>query len=193
VAAALSCFGAQIVGCRLAYLKAPQLFEPDPLRAAFLHFADPARLAPVLATCTDLHGGAPGECEEAIAADVGLALELVRAAVSLSDVGRIIAGLDIDRIIEQMDEEAPAGAAAAPGEANAARQVSAMELLATGLAERFHVDPFAPWGWPYEAVLSLAKDILPALYPRPADAEKIFGLTADEWAARGVTLTPTEH
>jgi hypothetical protein len=106
-------------------------------------------------------------------------------------VGRIIAGLDIDRIVAEMDEEPHDAAAAPAGEATAAPAVSAMEMLATGLAERFHVDPFAPWGWPYEAVLALAKDILPALYPAPQQGEKIYGRTSEEWLEAGFTVS--EH
>lgn len=183
VAAALSAFGAEILGCRMAYLKAPELFGPDPVMAAWPFFADPDRLAPVLATCVELHGGAPGEMEEVLRTEQYLAAHLLRAAVEICDIGRIVKLLDLDPLLP--DEQDNPKTQSAPVEPP---KCSAMELLATGLAERFHVDPFTVWEWPYEAVMSLARDILPTLYP-PAEGEKIFGRTRAEWAAAGVTLT----
>ena len=188
VAAALSVYPAEILGCRKAYLDAPELYASDVFGAVWAHFMDPARLATVLPTFVDLQGGQPGEIEDLLTGEGGaaLAMDCVRLALSLSDIGRIIETMDLDAIVASTfgDQAKPAE----PVDDEAEPRPSAMELLTTGLAERFHVDPFTPWEWPYEAVMSLARVILPALYPDPAEGETIFGMSRREWAAKGYTL-----
>ena len=183
VAAALSVYGAEIVGCRLAYLGKPDLYAAGALDACLPMFNDGPRTAYVLATCCELHGGAPGELEELVAVDRRLAGDLIRAVADLCDLDCIIQGLDMDGIAQQQkrdsDEESHKG--------GNYEGPSAMELLCTGLAEAFSVDPMVPWGWPFEAGLALSKEILPALHPIKDD-EDVYGLTAAEWAREGVKL-----
>ena len=192
VTLALSRLGGTILACRGAFIKSPHLFTGD-LVATFLpFFSDTPALAEVLASCVNLHGGAPGETEAALEEDSALREKIVRALVEVSDLGRIVSLLDLDDLARKLTSEPETGA---PGEIPEPGKSgpSPMELLCVGLAERYGCSPFGVMGWPYEAVMSIAVEILPMLQPRSPDhSERIFGKTRAEWEADGVILD-VEH
>jgi hypothetical protein len=107
-----------------------------------LFVVDAENAAAVLETCCELVGGAPGEFEEAVATDDGLALELGRAVLSICDPGRIAEALDLGAI-ERAADPRPEG------------EPDAIETTCVILAERFGVSPLEVLEWPFEAYLSV--------------------------------------
>ncbi|HEY3175679.1 MAG TPA: hypothetical protein VGK94_07955 [Candidatus Polarisedimenticolia bacterium] len=198
IAVALYEFGAEMTGCRMAWQNAPELFTPDAVAACMPFFLDDERLAQVLATCVQLDGGSPGQLEACLRQDRPLMVMLLRAGLELADVDRLVGFMGLDLYLESLKaKDAGEDAAAAIGEPP--RQdvrpsgPSGFEMLIVGVAERFHVEPASVMKWPAELFISVTHEILPALHPKP-EGPDVFGQTADEWAADGVTLTntPTE-
>lgn len=122
-------------------------FEPDAVLGVLL---GGARGAAVLATCVDLHAGAPGELEEIAARSDELQRELAVAVLELCDWRRILDDLSLD-----------VAARATPGAvAGGDDVVSEQELLLCALAERFGCAPHAVAEWPYEAFLTAGVALL---------------------------------
>jgi len=196
IAVALYEFGAEMSGCRMAWLNAPELFKPDAVAACLPFFREGSKLAQVLATCVTLEGGSHGQLDTLLRSDRQLGVMLISAGLELVDVERLIRFMGTDQYIEDLKARNTAAAAGKALERPPMEDVepsgpSALELLITGLAERFHVEPAAVMKWPAELLISIAEEILPVLHPRSAGGNDIFGQTAEEWAADGVTLTST--
>jgi len=183
---ALGHFAAEILGCRLTYRKNPAAFALAPVRVVMSSLADMHRLAAVLATCCELHGGVPGEFEDRLAGKGGreLAAKLITGILAVCNLERLIEAAEIDRHVDEL-ETAPAAGGASPRPEGP----SAMELLAASIGERFGIAPHEVMAWPYLQVIDLAETILPALEKmRRGEGPEVFGLSADEWEEEGVTL-----
>jgi len=195
IATLLSLYGGEVLGCRLAFKTAPGLFASDPVATTMLHFGDAERTAAVLATCVDLVGDhriRAGELEHRLIEEPAIAMKLIEAILEICDAERIIAGMDLDKILDMMGSLKPEPEVE-ESDAPPKPQVSAIEIVCAGLAERFSTTPFEVMSWPYESILSLTGAVLPALHPTPGDDEKIYGRTRAEWEADGVTLNSTVH
>jgi len=188
VTLALGSFGAEILGFRRVYRQSQAVFDAvDAIPLALRHIKNLPRLASVLATCCELHDGAPGELEELLAGRGGrmLAGELIAGILSLCDLERLIAATEMDRLVDELEKEPAPG----PAVARETDGPSAMELLAASLGERFGVAPHEVMTWPYLEVIDLAERILPALARiRRGKGPEVFGLSAEEWEDEGVTL-----
>jgi len=184
---ALGSFGVELLGLRRVYRQTPAVFEIEPVALALRHIKNLPRLASVLATCCELHGGAPGELVELLAGRGGrmLAGELIAGILSLCDLERLIAATEMDRLVDELEKEPAPG----PAVARETDGPSAMELLAASLGERFGTAPHEVMTWPYLEVIDLAERILPALARmRRGKGPEVFGLSAEEWEDEGVTL-----
>ncbi len=183
----------EMAGCRLAWTQAEPKDRPaDPVAALlpfFIHEGKLTHLLMVLETCVD--AGPVTLREAAMVEGPGearvLAERLIRAAVEMSDVPRLIKFLGLDEFNERL--QAPAEPAAPEPEMPGP---GAVELAVCGLAKHFSLDPDSVMRWPVERFISVAQDILPALYPPEEDHEDVYGFTRAEWRARGVDIT-REH
>ena len=147
------------------------------------HLNNRARLAQVLSTCCELHGGAPGELEELIEGEGGrsLAVLLVEGVLWTCDLSRIIEAAELDARVAEMEKERTT----APQETETPSEVSAMEIIAAILAERFSCAPHEVMTWPYEEAIDLIERVIPAIDKmRHPERPDVFGMTEDEWVAR---------
>jgi len=183
---AMEHFGAELLGCRMAYRSNAAVYATVPIQVVLSTINDARRLAQILATCCELHGGAPGEIADRLAGKGGreLAAKLIAGVLAVCDLGHLIEATELDRQVDEIEKQ--------PAEASTPTQdgPAAMEILAAMLGERFGIAPHEVMAWPYLAVIDLAEGILPALEKmrRPRGPE-VFGLSAEEWEDEGVTLT----
>lgn len=150
----------------------------DPI-ATFLPWfiMDGERLAFVLSSCVDLHGGAPGEFEEMIAAETQrqLRADLARAVLSLVvDLPRVVKSLELEDAVAGMD--APA---AAPPDTELEGPNNYLLALAI-VAQCFSVgNPADIMAWGYEAFLEISEEIVPHLLPKPPEGTPGAGAQGD--------------
>lgn len=118
---------------------------PDDPVGHLLPIFSGSRLTTVLATCVTLHGGQPGDLEEALQEDA-LTVSIIKAIMQICDLPRIIKSLDLEEASKEISltEQPPDP-----------EEVSGMEMMIILLAEKYHTTPLAVMQWPYEAFLSL--------------------------------------
>lgn len=183
-------FMVQLAGYRLAWKNNEDLRAGDSLdelMPMLMSARSAPQLAAVLASCvedgpTDLQRLIESRSQEA--RDVAEAI--IRAAVDMVDVERLVAFMGLDELAATLK----ARAAEEPAEPQPEDEgPSSMELLVAGIASHFRIDPLTVMRWPAELLISMSEKTLPALYPpRAGGGEKIFGRTQAEWEAAGVAL-----
>ncbi len=120
------------------------------------------RMAAILPTCVEIVGGRPGDLEECVSSDPGLASILCGEVLRLCDPERIVRSLNLDAAVDEiLERKAPEDGAAAPDPVHA--------LGACVLAKTFSVPPHEVLGWPYEEILELAEAVPYLLEPRPSE------------------------
>ena len=137
-----------------------RISDPRPAVLSFL-LADAVqvgKVADVLSTCAAVDGLDREAVRDVIAADVDAARALIAAVLTLCDANRIAAQMNLEAVAAALE-------AKASDEPESAGP-SAVEFAIAVVAENYKaagVTPFDVMGWPYEAVLTLVDELLPAL------------------------------
>ena len=147
VARLLLLYGPEVWATSRAYYVDGTIGKDVDARSILDAFIGDARAARVLDTCVSLHGGAPGEAAELIAASVALQAELSAAVLSLCNPRRIAASL-------HLDVAATKDPLAREPEPQDGDEPSSLEASILMLAERYRCSPLDVAEWPYEAYLS---------------------------------------
>ncbi len=183
VSLAMLHFGGLLAGCRLAWRKLEANRDKDQVDLFLSLFLGSSGLVGTLESCTEPVEG----LADALAGHGGAALaeQIVRAALSMVDVGVLIEFTGLDRIVDdaQAVEENPDEDDDAP---------SSMEILIAGVAKHFSMDPLDIMGWPCELLVTMAEKVIPAMNPGPPDPMHL-GKSRKEWEKLGVTISDQVH